>query len=146
MRVVYKSPLFLFLIMRLLWLAFILFPIIMLYSVIDREYLIAGIGAVILMIGVIIFLKTVRVVVYSDHIKIMGFIFRRQIKYSDLKWASQVPMIASKMIFLRLKSRMPFGFYIYPTTYFVFLDDLFNLDIHDSVDYINDRVQSARPE
>jgi len=142
-RIVYKSPLIIFLILRMFWSAFIVISVGMMFLAARGEHLIVVVGALIFLISVTLFLKTVRVVIHPDHVKIVGVVFRRRLPYSSMKWSAQVPLLASRPVIIRLRSRMPYAFYLYPTSYFSHIGALLNLDVHGSVEYINTRISAS---
>lgn len=144
MDAVYKSSILLFIFNRMIWGSLILFlSAIIIASYNEGSYLLMSIFTAQLLIGMTLFIRTVRIIVYPDHIKIVGMLIRRRLAYSSLKWAAQVPMLAPKTIFVRLRLPLPIGFYLYPVTSHVFFDDLFNMDIHYSVEYINERINAS---
>lgn len=143
MSAIYTSPWLLFLLIRFVWAGLILLSGMMAYSGRDGEYLIMSVGLTGVAIGVTLFCRTVRVRIFPDHVEIAGLFFRQRLRYSSLMWAAQVIMFAPKTICIRLNSPFPIGFYLYPVTPHVMLDDLLNVDVHDSVEYINSRIAAC---
>lgn len=147
----FKSPLFSYLLWKatsflgvvinfgFLWL-FLRSPEQLLYAPPKGVFLVVVVTLVFLLF-LIIFLRLRRIVITPSDIKIIGLIRDRLVPYSNVKWAAQVYLIAPKMIIIRLRSKNPLGFYLYTATYFI--GDYFNINVHESVEYINIRVGAA---
>jgi hypothetical protein len=92
----------------------------------------------------VLFLRTKRIAVDASGVQAGSWIFKRLYAFASIRSALQIPLMTPKTVYISLKPFRPLAFVWCPVTFRVWIDDLLNQDIHESVEYIVSRARSAK--